>query len=74
MKNWLIVMISAIIFGVLGLVLTATLNKPETHFSTGHYKRPIHSTKEKKGYVERLSQAIQYQTVSSIGKIKRHFS
>jgi carboxypeptidase PM20D1 len=68
MKNWLIVMISAIIFGVLGLVLTATLNKPETHFSTGHYKRPIHSTKEKKGYVERLSQAIQYQTVSTINQ------
>jgi len=65
LKRFLAVTFSVVTAGLFGLIVTASLNKPTTLANDANYKRPAHSSYEKQGYAERLSQAIQYQTISS---------
>jgi len=65
MKRVLIVTFMVVIAGLLGLIATASINKPKIFKSDERYERTVHSSDEKQGYAERLSRAIQYQTIST---------
>jgi len=65
MNRLLIFTFFVVIAGLIGLTVTASLNKPATFVADVPYERAGHSSDEKQDYAERLSQAIQYQTISS---------
>ena len=65
MKRIIVITFLAVTAGLFGLTVTASLNKPTTFVSDEPYERAAHSLSEKQGYAERLSQAIQYQTIST---------